>query len=1286
MTTRPAWRKLWLAAASCLAATILPLVPAPVDRASALANPTPVRSGGRSYPSASCALSVLTTIPTGVHPKTIAAAPALHRAYVSLADSSSVVAIDTTTNRALATWPTDGAGRSNGIAFADGRVYVSKRNTAKLAVLDASTGALAGSLAVGRLPYGVGAGGHRAWVANFEDGTVSVVDTLANRVIATTAVGPSAALVATANDRAYVSYYGGGLAVVGPDGTLVSKITTLGSGTFGVAANAATNRVYTSNRDSRKLSILDGSSNVVLKSIQETSTPYGLAINPASNRLFVVMGDLSRVHVRDGNTLDLVADVAVGGQGGDGGDGIAIVDNRVYVANNAANSVSVIADDCGAVSSTPVNTSTATRTNTLTPTRTRTATASPSSTPSRTRTRTATLQNSPTSTASPTGTASPTRTATTQNTPTRTVTPTRTATPTPTATSMPIATLTPTASPTSIATASPTPSLTRSVTPSPSPSATPSSAPTATPTAGRAGGQCTVKVAGSFAAGGRPKGIAADPATGRVYVSLYDSSVAVFDSNSTQKLATWQLGTTSKANGVAQASGRIFVALRDTNKVSILDSATGAVVANRDTGRMPYGVAAAEGRAWIAGFASGSAAVVDAASTNSVATTAVGANPSMVATAADRAFVAYWDGGVAVVDRAGKLLANWKLASGSFGVAYDPVDDRVYVSNRVNRQIVMLDGRTGAIVKQVTSPSTPFALAFNRATGHLFAVLAGSNLVEVRDGRTLEVITFLGVGAQGNDGGDAIAVFGDRVFVGNNAANTVSVLSDSCAAGEIPTATPAPIQTVTPTASAPIQTATVTPSATALPGITPTRTGTPTPTQTATATATATPTVHVVGRITVHEESIQLLAYDTEPYSSDAVDSRYNVSYRRLDLGGFLAGPRTPAARYFKTIVFENDYLRLTFLPELGGRLYQVLYKTTGQTLFYNNKVLKPSPWGPVQQSGWLAAGGMEWALPVEEHGYEWGIPWQYSVAVASGSATISFADSGSNDRVRAVVSVTLPENAAYFIVHPRVINPTTQPLSLQFWVNAQVALNRARVSPETEFVLPTLQVLIHSTGNNFMPAGSVPPNGATRPSAPIAWPAVAQRDLSYYGNWDNYLGVFISGASTGFMGAYDHGNNLGIARVYAPDQVTGGKLFAFGPNFNQRSAYTDDGSDYFELWGGLPRTFFADDNVRLGAGETREWQEYWVPFANTGGLSAATQAAVLSLTAQSGRAAVGAIATSRVTQGILALYRDNIEVKHWDLALEPGTAFRDQAVVPDGGHLRLRLTTPDGTVLADTN
>jgi hypothetical protein len=88
------------------------------------------------------------------------------------------------------------------------------------------------------------------------------------------------------------------------------------------------------------------------------------------------------------------------------------------------------------------------------------------------------------------------------------------------------------------------------------------------------------------------------------------------------------------------------------------------------------------------------------------------------------------------------------------------------------------------------------------------------------------------------------------------------------------------------------------------------------------------------------------------------------MPYYSLDRGRYDAGKIED--RDFTLIVLENDYLRLSLLPELGGRIYQAVFKPTGHNIFYQNPVLKPSPWGPPEMGWWLAAGGMEWGLPVE--------------------------------------------------------------------------------------------------------------------------------------------------------------------------------------------------------------------------------------------------------------------------------------------------------------------------------
>jgi Domain of unknown function (DUF5107) len=499
--------------------------------------------------------------------------------------------------------------------------------------------------------------------------------------------------------------------------------------------------------------------------------------------------------------------------------------------------------------------------------------------------------------------------------------------------------------------------------------------------------------------------------------------------------------------------------------------------------------------------------------------------------------------------------------------------------------------------------------------------------------------------------------------------------------GEVQSAVPDPSSTPSPVS-------TLTAFPTPAPGVPASATVTfltPTTAPSATATARAVPTA-ASASVSVRDSSVTFATYPFERFLQPRRDPGNNFTFDALDRGKYdqAASVQALTSRTVHAVILENKFLRLTFLPDLGGRLFQITYKPTNQNLLYNNRELKPTAWGPANQGGWLAAGGMEWALPVDEHGYEWGTPWEYHVDLHSDGTSLTLSDTWAQDRVQAHIVVFLPDDAAYIWIHPEIVNPTARPQRLQFWINTQLSLGASKnVSPSTEFILPTDSVYIHSTGDQFVPEASVPRDGAGSPSAPVAWSIIGGRDLSRYTNWEDYLGVFAADLTQPFVGAYNQDAALGIARVFPPLQVPGVKLFAFGPKFCCRSEFSDDGSDYFELWGGLPRTFFPSDDVTLGPGETRMWDEYWVPFARTGGLSAATRDAVLFVANDNGSARVSAYsAVSRAAT--LVLLQDGSEVKRWPVMLAPGVPY--SATAPVGaGHLQLRLLAADGSTIAES-
>ncbi len=325
---------------------IPPASPTMVPTATPLPTPT-ILPTPTSPPSQVCAPpAVVATIPVGTSPKGIAVDPQTNRIYVGLYNDSSVAVIDARTNQRIAVWSTRSRGHANGVAVANGRVFVSMRDTANVVVLDATTGAVIGSIPVGGMPYGMRAANNRVWVANFAAGTVSVLDATTNRLIATTKIGDFPSFVATDGTRAFVSYYSGGAAVVGGDGTLLNRLAPLGTGAFGIALDATASHVYVTNREERVLWVVDPTSGSIVRGTPLSPAPFAMVLNPITNRLFVVLAAANQIDVRDAATLQRVALLPVGVQGDQGGDGIAAANGRVYVSNNAEGTVSVIADAC----------------------------------------------------------------------------------------------------------------------------------------------------------------------------------------------------------------------------------------------------------------------------------------------------------------------------------------------------------------------------------------------------------------------------------------------------------------------------------------------------------------------------------------------------------------------------------------------------------------------------------------------------------------------------------------------------------------------------------------------------------------------------------------------------------------------------------------------------------------------------------------------------------------------------------------------------------------------------
>lgn len=486
-----------------------------------------------------------------------------------------------------------------------------------------------------------------------------------------------------------------------------------------------------------------------------------------------------------------------------------------------------------------------------------------------------------------------------------------------------------------------------------------------------------------------------------------------------------------------------------------------------------------------------------------------------------------------------------------------------------------------------------------------------------------------------------------------------------------PTCTPTPAAVAVQPSSTPTHTG-APPSSTRPPSSTPSNTPsrTPPPTPSETPRPAEAPVV-------VRHGTVTIATYPYADFLTPARNSGFNVEYAVLDREAYDASSPQPHGVSYETLIVENELLRLTFLPELGGRLYEVVDKRTGHAATYRNPVLKPSPWGPPEQGWWLAAGGIEWCLPVEEHGYEWGVPWTAEVTRDGRGATVTLRDTRAGDRVRAAVAVRLEAGAASFTIRPRIENPTGQAVAVKYWTNAMLAPGgHNSVSAELRFVLPDSisSVTVHSRGDDWLPGVG----------ERMSWPVHGGTDFSRLGNWNRWLGFFEDPAAGDFLGVYDPGYDEGMVRVFTSSVARGAKGFAFGwGDPIESETWTDDGSSYVEIHGGPAATFA--DSVTLPAGGHLEWTETWYPVAGLGGLRFANAAAAINLASGPGQIEAGVVPTRRWT-GTMALLLDGADLWSGSVSLAPGQAWRQSVTASGGGtgRVRLRMAAEDGSTTAD--
>jgi Domain of unknown function (DUF5107) len=422
------------------------------------------------------------------------------------------------------------------------------------------------------------------------------------------------------------------------------------------------------------------------------------------------------------------------------------------------------------------------------------------------------------------------------------------------------------------------------------------------------------------------------------------------------------------------------------------------------------------------------------------------------------------------------------------------------------------------------------------------------------------------------------------------------------------------------------------------------------------------------------------------------------VKYATTAENGFVDGSldtTTIVGRTFKTYVIENRYLKVTLLPEFGGRILSIVYKPTGHEELYRTEVGVPYGMkGGVFYYDWMMVyGGIFPTFPDAEHGKTWPKPWDLRVVTqTAGEVTVSmslkddFAFSAPPKQFRrgatgleATTYVTLKAGRAALDVRVVLKNPRAETISYEYWTCTTLAPgsdpNHPKATGGAEIVGP-------------IAAYSTPRWSANLSEGDASFGAGTFRfeHLRYFKNWPTagiaYAAPDMQGGN--FWGVINHDNEEGIIRI-ADNSVTRGlKMWTWGfpSSVNDADARRkpNPAQPYVELWAGVSDQF--SHSATFPASGEVSIAETYSPTVGMSNVTHANENILVNLSAEAAAANLWFVSLEPGMPLRVTLKRGEAVLFDETVTADPRNGNHMAAKIPagtSGDEVQLTIATTDG-------
>ena len=434
-------------------------------------------------------------------------------------------------------------------------------------------------------------------------------------------------------------------------------------------------------------------------------------------------------------------------------------------------------------------------------------------------------------------------------------------------------------------------------------------------------------------------------------------------------------------------------------------------------------------------------------------------------------------------------------------------------------------------------------------------------------------------------------------------------------------------------------------------------------------------------RVSLTESTI---AWRTVKHATDAANGFVDGSLDKT----------TIVDRTFKTWVLENRYLKVTLLPEFGGRILSIIYKPTGHEELYRTQVGVPYgvKAGNFYYDWMMVYGGIFPTFPTAEHGKMWLRPWDFRVIKQSDAevtAAMSIGDDvdygGAPSKfkhgatgLQATYYVTLKAGRAALDARLVLRNPNDQAVDYEYWTCTTLAPGSDPQHPlataGAEIVAPVAAYVTPRWSANIAEGEASAGDGRHR-----------FEKLRWFRNWPT-SGIAYAAPDMGsgnFWGVINHDSGEGIIRI-ADNKVTRGlKMWTWGfPSLaNDAVARTrpDPAQPYLELWAGVSDQFFH--NATLPAQSEVSIAETYSPTVGMNNVTDANENIMVNLSADTSRVSLEFFSLELSAPLRVTLRRGDTLLFDQAVTADPQNGNRISAALPAGssGDVKLTITTAGG-------